>query len=326
MSHDVRIHIVCPGDQVNGSAESLHQFGRAAATAGHDARIAYEPFDVLGPVVSAFRSYGLRNDQDVPDDPDVVVLVPHTAVDLVAHLNQAQVLVWWLRVDDEADVAAVTAAVPHATHLAQSEHARRFLDLHGMTATVLGDYVHPDFIERARSLEPMRRLDTVLYNPDPTDEVTPRLIEASRGVLDWVPVERLSRNEVAEIMAYSKVYVDFGAHAGRTRLPREALAVGCCVITGRRGAAGNGTDLDTPDGFSFDESSPDVVKDALNRVALTVMEFDDADRQFSSLRATVAEQQQKCRADIGRLLGSIDAPADMGAGPDPAGMVELWAL
>lgn len=311
----MRIHIVCPGDQVDGSAESLHQFGRAAATLGYDTRIAYEPFDFFGPAPSEFRSYGLRNDQDIPDDPDVCLLVPQNGVEFVAHLSQARKLVWWLRIEDDVDVAAVRAAVPEAMHLVQSEHARRFLELHGLTAPIVGDYVHPNFVERAASLAPLRRLDNVLYNPDPTDQLTPKLIEASKGVLQWVPIRGASRDEVAELMAYCKLYVDFGAHLGATRLPREAIAAGCCVITGRRGAAGNGVDFCVPEGFSFDETGPDVVKDVLNRIALTLMEFDGAEPEFAAMRSAVAGEEPSYRAGVGALLRGVDGAAEAVAVP-----------
>jgi hypothetical protein len=316
MSQIVRIHIVCPGDEVNGSAESLHQFGRVAAMLGYDTRIAYEPFDILGPVVSAFRGYGVRPDQAVLDDPDVTVLVPQNAAHLVAHLTRVRKVVWWLRIEDDADVAAVTAAAPGAVHLAQSEYARRFLELHGVIAPVVGDYVHPNFVARAATFAPAQRLDSVLYNPDPSDRLTPKLIEASRDVLQWVPIAGLSRDEVAEIMAYSKVYVDFGGHPGRCRLPREALAAGCCVITGRRGAAGNAVDLPLPDGFTFDEADPGIVRAVLNRIALTIGEFDDAQDAFAAARSAVNGEEADTATAVQDLLSVPAARPIVGVGVD----------
>jgi len=43
-----------------------------------------------------------------------------------------------------------------------------------------------------------------------------------------------------------KLYVDFGKHPGKDRMPREAAVHGCCIITGRRGAAGNPFDIPIP--------------------------------------------------------------------------------
>lgn len=299
----MRIHIVCPSEAVSGSAESLHQFGRAAATLGYDVRIAYLPDgDPLGPVPSAFRTYGVRHDQDIPDESSVAVLVPHTAVELLAHLTRVQKLVWWLRLDAEDQAVEFALDVSGAIHLAQSEHARAFLESRGVRAHLLGDYIRAAFIKRAEALAPPERLNTVLYNPDPSDLLTPRLIDASRDVLTWVPVTGLAPDDVAEIMAYSKVFVDFGRHAGRTRMPREALASGCCVVTGRRGATGSAADLAVPDGFAFDERDPAAVTKILNRVALTLMEFGEATQNFAAARRTVTGQEAAFRTDVEQLL------------------------
>jgi hypothetical protein len=304
--YEVRIHVLCPGDEVTGSVESLHQFGRVAATIGYDSRIAYGGDPIFGAVASEFRSYGLRNDQDVADDADVLVLVAHTDVAAVEHLTRARKLVWWLRLDEgAADVNERALAVPDAVHLAQSEYARRYLAERGVDAALVGDYVPRQFIARAESLVPAAKLDTVLYNPDPTDRLTPQLIEASRGVLQWVPVEGLGRAEVAELMAYSKVYVDFGAHAGRTRLPREAIAAGCVVVTGCRGAAGNDVDLPLPKGYGFDDSAPDAVKDVLNRVALTLMEYAPAAGAFEGPRGRESARQSEFPDRIASVLQGV---------------------
>jgi len=309
----VRIHIVCPSDEPSGSAESLHQFGRAAATLGFDTRIAYGGDPIFGAVPSAFRSYGLRNDQDVADGPDVLALAAHTDVAALEHLGAARKLVWWLRLDPLAEAEVERAlAVPGAIHLAQSEYARRFLADRGVEAMLVGDYVARSFVDRATAMMPAEKLSTVLYNADPTDELTPQLIAASQGVLQWVPVAGLGRDDVAELMAYSKVYVDFGAHAGRTRLPREALAAGCAVITGRRGAAGNGVDLALPEGFQFDEAECSVLS-VLDRIALAVMNFDSSTAQFAPSRAVVASESTLLAEQLHALLNGAAAQISVGA-------------
>lgn len=304
----MRIHIVCPSDEVTGSAESLHQFGRAAATLGWDARIAYGGDPIFGAVPSAFRSYGLRGDQDVADEPDVLVLVAHSDVAAVAHLTRARKLVWWLRVDEAADdVNERALAVPNAVHLAQSEYARHFLSVRGVDAALVGDYISPTFIARAERLIPATKLDSVLYNPDSSDRLTPQLIEASTGVLQWVPVSGLSQDDVAELMAYSKVYVDFGSHRGRTRVPREALAAGCCVVSGRRGAAGNDLDLVLPEGFVFDEDAPDAVGHVLNRIALAVMEFRPTSFDFMPAREAVRAERERFASQVAAATTAVAA-------------------
>ena len=47
----------------------------------------------------------------------------------------------------------------------------------------------------------------------------------------------MTPEQVVDLMSESKVYIDFGNHPGKDRIPREAVINGCCVITGVRGSA-----------------------------------------------------------------------------------------
>ena len=89
---------------------------------------------------------------------------------------------------------------------------------------------------------------------------------ASAGRLDWVPIENMTPREVGELLASAKVYVDFGEHPGRDRIPREAALAGCVVITGTRGSAGNGIDIPIPSEYVIGEDSPDAV----NRIVAAI--------------------------------------------------------
>ncbi len=53
----------------------------------------------------------------------------------------------------------------------------------------------------------------------------------------FVPLENMSKQEVRALMQQSRYYIDFGHHPGKDRLPREAAASGCVVLTLRAGAA-----------------------------------------------------------------------------------------
>lgn len=55
--------------------------------------------------------------------------------------------------------------------------------------------------------------------------------------LRWVPLIGMTTEEMRSCMSKSKVYIDFGNHPGKDRIPREAAISGCIVITGKRGAA-----------------------------------------------------------------------------------------
>lgn len=304
----MRIQVLCPSDRVDGAAESLHQFGRMAATIGYDARIAYFPA-AEGPVAEEFRSYGLHPDQDVPDESNVLVVTDHTHAGALAGFSRAEKLLWWLRLDEhDTDAIERALAVPDALHLAASEYARVFLESRGVNARIIGDYIHAGYRELADARAGAGKLDVVLYNPDDPSGFVGRLIEASKQVLQWVPVTGIARTEVAELMANAKLYVDFGPHRGRTRLLREALTARCVVVTGSSGAAGNDVDLPLPEGFRFDETdqSDDALTSVLNRIAHSLMEFSVDRPPFEPLFAASDEDEKHARRAARELLTQLN--------------------
>ncbi|MGC8677909.1 MAG: hypothetical protein ACP5UF_06830 [Hydrogenobaculum sp.] len=67
----------------------------------------------------------------------------------------------------------------------------------------------------------------------------------------------MTRDQVIETLQKAKVYIDFGNHPGKDRIPREAAILGCCVITGKRGSATFFEDVPIPEEYKFEERYQD---------------------------------------------------------------------
>lgn len=52
--------------------------------------------------------------------------------------------------------------------------------------------------------------------------------------LNFKPIINMTRDEVIRELQRAKVYIDFGNHPGKDRIPREAAILGCCAIVGKR--------------------------------------------------------------------------------------------
>ena len=98
------------------------------------------------------------------------------------------------------------------------------------------------------------------------------------------------------------LYVDFGHHPGRDRLPREAALAGCCVITGRKGAAGNSVDLAIPVEYKIDEMSLDFVQKFKRAASKILEEFPDESEKFESYRQLISTERRKFSAAVLRLF------------------------
>jgi hypothetical protein len=102
-----------------------------------------------------------------------------------------------------------------------------------------------------------------------------------------------NREQLAEIFLSSKIYIDFGHHPGKDRLPREAAIHGCCVITGKNGSAQNSIDVNIPQECKFNERAPDFEESFGKLVEDIFNNFNNYFLRFGSYRATIALEQKE---------------------------------
>jgi len=135
-------------------------------------------------------------------------------------------------------------------HLYQSEYAKRFLLNNGIRNIArLSDYISEEFISD-ESICFSNREDRILYNPQKGFKYTRQLMRFLPKS-KWVPLKDMTPKEVKMLMKSSKIYVDFGPHPGKDRIPREAAINGCIVITSRCGSANYYADIPIDDDFKF---------------------------------------------------------------------------
>jgi hypothetical protein len=167
---------------------------------------------------------------------------------------------------------------------------------------MLTDYLNATFLRQARDRQVTPKRDIVTYNPKKGLEFTRQLMAASAGRLEWVPIENMTPAEVGDVLASAKVYVDFGGHPGRDRIPREAALAGCVVVTGTRGSAGNGVDIPIPAEFVIGEDSPDAVNRIITTIEQAMTGFDAAHSAFAPYRTWIAGHEDVFSAEVEDLF------------------------
>lgn len=143
------------------------------------------------------------------------------------------------------------------------------------------DYINKSFL--SETFDSRGKENIVCYNPKKSLIFVSKIIKYSfsRGDrIEFVPIIGLDRKGVIDLLKRAKVYIDFGNFPGRERLPREAVMLGCCVITGRRGSANYFVDVPIPDEYKFEdkvENIPlilDKIKDCLANYDKHLHNFD----------------------------------------------------
>ena len=164
-------------------------------------------------------------------------------------------------------------------HLCQSFYAEDFLRGMGLSnVTFLGDFSDYKILNASYEIE--KKKNIVLYSPAKGLNFSRKIINMGQEI-SFIPLTGLSRYQLTELLQTAKVYMDFGNHPGRDRIPREAAMYGCCVITSLRGSAKYYEDIPIPSGNKFidvDENIPLIlrkIRDIFVNYELRVRDFDN---------------------------------------------------
>lgn len=285
----------------------------------------YWPVDAEEKIHPGYKKYALPLADHVEDHSENVLIIPETLCGFVPRGMKIQRVLWWLSVDnwwrvardflayyeEHGDAFGVNPlpniwAIGDAglTHWVQSEYANRFLALNGVPLKKIfpvGDYLDEVFLERNKIVQKEKRQDIVAFNPKKGWEFTRKLIETSMDIA-WRPVQDMTPEQVEEFLHTAKVYVDFGNHPGKDRIPREAVMAGCCLITGRRGAAANEVDIPIDEDLKFEDTEENIPRIVAKIRELLSNYEQEADR-YAAYRQKIMQEPavfcQQVRAAMG---------------------------
>jgi hypothetical protein len=99
----------------------------------------------------------------------------------------------------------------------------------------------------------------ILFNPKKGLKFTLKIIKAYKKFfkndkVSFVPIQNMSNKEIQQKMLSSRLYIDFGYFPGPERLPRQAVIMGCNIITSTLGAA-KFNDVKIPSEYKFNVSA-----------------------------------------------------------------------
>lgn len=317
--------IVCPRRLVTGGPEAMHQLCQALNAQGLRAEMVYWPIAADNAAPEKFRHYAAPSSIDLPDDPGVVVVLPETNTKLVWAFRRAQVLIWWLSVDNHFNAQAPSkwtkrikrwlftrlpsqreyAFQPRLRlqHAWQSEYARQFLLKRSVPEPLaLTDYVAPALIPEEHQIAVQGRRDQVLFNPAKGTAFNTRLQDAcASDRFEFVALKGYTSAQMAVLLTQAKVYIDFGEHPGRDRIPREAAANGCVIITGRQGSAGNEIDVPIPYRYKIDDRTEDCVAQVRHLLHEVMADAPRHQAEQAALRAGIRLQRSAFWAEAAAL-------------------------
>lgn len=313
----MRYFIAAPGGLASGGPELLHQLCHELTKLGYDAAMLYYYMqeEQGEPVHPNYRMYHNRYvlDTDTVDCEDACLIVPEpVSLMILDQMCHCKKVIWWLSVDFFYEHNTIQDGMRlkkmEIVHLVQSRYAQSILEhifgVPGGRIRYLSDYLRPEFLEEVKEQKrETKKQDIVVYNPKKGFDITQQLIQSS--TLSFVPIIHMTPAQVGETLRQAKVYIDFGSHPGKERIPREAAVSGCCVITGNRGSAAYPEDLPIPASYKFKDPASQA-KEVIRLIEDIFQNYEKYDQDFEEYRSIIYAEKEKFEEDTRRIFAEIE--------------------
>ena len=166
----------------------------------------------------------------------------------------------------------------------------------------LSEYLNEEFLKTQIDLS--KKENIVAYNPKKGFAFTKKIIKKAKDV-KFIPLINMSRDEVIKTLQRAKVYIDFGNHPGKDRIPREAAILGCCVITGKRGSAAFFEDVSIPNEYKFkdrEENIPNII----DKIKDCFENYEERYKDFEYYREVIKNEPQKFIEDLKKIFVKVE--------------------
>ena len=188
-------------------------------------------------------------------------------------------------------------------HIAQSYYSILFLKKFNYKSHYTGDYLNESFFHNRK--DNFKRINRVLYNPAKGIDFINRL-KKKYPEINFTPLINLTQPEMVNLFRSSKVYVDFGLHPGRDRIPREALINGCCIITSKFGSAFNKFDIPIDEKFKIDLNNTINFESNVSNLIFNFFDnYDNEILKFSEYKKMITNDKITLKKSIPNLKKSL---------------------
>ncbi len=316
------IYVLCPANLKTGGTELLHQLVNAL---NMNDRIAYITYYYEGkrsnktaPTPKEFIQYTpyYKTINEIEDVDKNLAIFPEICIGKNRKFKHIQKIAWWLSVDNYLKMKGklrrlktygIKSLAKHLIlndyikdsdmkrfklHMYQSYFAKSFLQTCGISddcMIALSDYINDIYLSDSK-LD--NKEDIVIYNPKKGTQFTSQIINYyDSNKIKFIPIQNMTNIEVLKLMKKAKVYIDFGNHPGKDRIPREAAICGCCIITSLRGSARFQQDVPIPESSKFEDYEENIPK-IIKRIRECMENYEILSREYDEYRAIIRSEKE----------------------------------
>ncbi|MEM4325821.1 MAG: hypothetical protein QXU40_00785 [Candidatus Pacearchaeota archaeon] len=337
-----KIYILAPSDYVTGGAECLHQLSHKLIKFNYKAFVYYIP-KIKESFVEAYKKYDVKKAERIEDDEKNIVIIPESWIDKIKNFKNIRKCIYWLSVDNvkrntTLPIGKINKKIPffrkkfpktyellksiygkmnrrgkilfdfnnpknmEVIHLAQSYYAKDFLEKRGVKKIyILSDYINKDFLYKGK----IKKENLVAYNPRKGWEITEKIIKNSPPHIKYVKLFNMAPFEISKTLAKCMVYIDFGDHPGKDRIPREAVIHDCCVIVGKRGSAKFYEDIPIKEEYKF-SVEPLNIDAIIGKINECIKDYKNKIKDFKIYKRIVKNDEKNFEKEIKEIFFKID--------------------
>lgn len=321
------VYITCPSNTYTGGPTLAHQLCYILNQNGIEAKMLYDGKikKNQSPIHSNYQHYRNPYEMEIEDRFEDTIIILETKTKLIKKYPKAKKYIWWMSVDNffisqfsfierilrkmgifsvnvekeilkRKNVIRKILSSDRLEHLVQSEYARLFLvnnEVDKKKIYFLTDYIEDEMCNIAREKKYENRKNIVLYNPKKGMEFTQRIINEMKDIdVEFKPLINMTKSQVIEALCEAKLYIDFGNHPGKDRFPREAVLCGCCILTGKRGAAANDVDIPIKEKYKFD----DIIENIpfiLDEIKFILNNYDECWKDYEQYQLSILNEKER---------------------------------
>ncbi|WP_270602131.1 hypothetical protein [Faecalimonas umbilicata] len=325
------IYIGCPPQYASGGPELLHQLCFLLNKRGYSAYMYYNCKEVFDgdPVAERFKHYHNPYKEKITDSAENIFIVPETLIDYLNDYQYIGKCVWWLGINHyllptELCSHKYLRVIWHYILMglrikkpmtiselkkkniycwAQCWYAVSFLLNKGLhNVAYLSDYISEQFFENynENNFKAKYRKNIVLYNPKRNTKYIEQIIKQAPDI-KFVAIENMRPDEVKKLMSEAKVYIDFGSHPGKDRLPRESAIQGCCILTSTLGSANFFDDVPILSEYKYERKKKNISM-IVQKIRMIFDNYDDEIGNFKGYRDYILHEKEVFEKDIDKLF------------------------
>ena len=301
----------CPANLATGGTEGIHHLVSELCKCGADAKILYCGSDLSNPQPEIYKKkYNCEYVTAIPNDFDGAIIFPEVwgnrvieqqFRDFVKVINWQGIDVYrWNNPRDKWNIFLRDKSV---IHLTMSEYGMQYLRSLKLNPIKVSDCINDAYFDDY-TIDDASRSDVVLYNPVKVKMTKFQQIVMARSTTElgirFKPIEGYTQEQLIDLFRHSKLYIDFGVFSGRERLPREAVACGCCILTSDKGTAHY-----YEDNSILDKYKTENVDEAIRMIQYCLHNYILCKQDFDEYRRLLKEDLNNYTNEVKELYNEI---------------------